>query len=178
MTVTPLAPRLPTEIPREWYGLSEHRFHPILGAPLTASCGGVIYFDSYCDPSDFLSLLEAVGWQNVGKHYAAFVAHAANPKEECFLTQLRIVDRFGLKYLYRVISSAEYDAFPEQQFTAGEVLGKFIEHQRETWDVQSLHGVLGGDGYWGQEHLAFGFMVESAQNAVCRIWSRAIILTK
>jgi hypothetical protein len=43
---------------------------------------------------------------------------------------------------------------------------------------RDLYGAMGGDGDWAKEELCFGFMMENEYHGVCRIWTRAWLVTK
>lgn len=166
---------------RKFYEPHEHSWHPIHGAPLTEQTGGAVYFRSSIAQSDFqclLGILDSSG----EKSYAAFVAHSQDPKQDSYLTQLRIISRFALRFKYGALDEQQYEAFPEQELSADEVLWRFVKQQCSVWAWRGgespLSGVMGGDGYFGEELLAFGFLAENTHHGVCRIWSRAIILTK
>jgi hypothetical protein len=83
--------------------------------------------------------------------------------------------------LFAALSSEECSALPPQNSTLGDALWAFIQHQQEALGngySHKLEGMLGGDGDWARETLAFGFMVENAYQGVYRIWSRAWLVTK
>ncbi len=95
---------------------------------------------------------------------------------------MRLVDRFGLKYLFGVIDKHGYDTFPEQPLSLPDFLWAFIIDQVRRYGTgftnDELAGTFGGDGYFSRESLAFGLMIENSYHKVYRIWSRAWLVTK
>lgn len=92
-----------------------------------------------------------------------------------------MVSRFALKYAFGTLSEEEYASLSEQPFTVGELVWRFIEDQQQHYGSgysRELEVVMGGDGDWAKETLAFGFMVENEYQSVCRVWSRAWLVTK
>ena len=109
--------------------------------------------------------------------YAAFLARAANPLEERFLTQVRLIRKPALVGIYHALSPDETRLFPDQRLTIGELVPTFVAGEREHWNarpVQSSPAEPGGPRL--QQALAFGFMVENAHYGVYRIWSRVWLL--
>lgn len=75
---------------------------------------------------------------------------------------------------------------PAERYTStanliGDLVWTFVQSQQQVWGIYNtsqLSGVMGGDGDWAKEALAFGLMVENAYHGVYRIWSRAWLVTK
>jgi hypothetical protein len=163
-----------------YYSYDKPTSHPFAAAPMTEDAGGVVYFSAGVDQPAFDNMLKimlgSMGWW--GKHYAVFIQKSQSPQEEYYLTQLRIVSRFALRFMYNAVNEEEYDSFPQQECSLNECLWSFIEDQRKIWNYQNLDGMMGGDGDMAYEKLAFGFMVENNSDGVYRIWSRAWLITK
>lgn len=164
-----------------YYGLQSTTRHPILDAPRTGAAGGVVYFRGDPPTDEVAALLALLEVQTRNRHYAVFLAEATSPERENFLTQVRIVSRFALKYAFGVLSNADYEAFPEQPLDVGELIARFLADQQEIYGTgysDGLRGAMGGDGDWAKETLAFGFAVENEYQGVYRLWSRAWLVTK
>lgn len=157
-------------------------------APSQEECGGVIYFGNGVAKEDFEALMRILNIQPAhvvksSKDFAVFTAESKQPRKDGYLSQMRTVSKFGLRYMFGVITNAEYEKFPEQEITIVEALWAFIEAERERWgtsfmDNKGLDGKFGGDGDFTREELAFGFMPENDYHKVYRIWSRAWLVTK
>lgn len=173
------------------YGYQEpERGHPLKGAPRQEACGGVVYFGNGISRVDFEALMRIMEVQpayvtNPGKDFVVFTAESQEPGKDGYLTQMRVVSKFGLRFMFGVLAEADYEAFPEQGATVVEAFWAFIQHERECWGTSftqdgktGLRGLFGGDGDFAREELAFGFMVENSYHHVYRIWSRAWLVTK
>jgi|SRR5579871_484677 len=167
--------------PAEYYALQPHGDHPFLSAPRAQAAGGIVYFNSDVEEEDLRGLLRLLGIDLDEKKYAVFLTHAEDPAEEGYLIQMRIVSRFALSSHFDALTSEEYETFPEQKLALEALVWKFIENQIQEWGTDNsspLEGLLGGDGDWAREKLAFGFLVENAYYGIYRIWSRAWLVTK
>lgn len=166
------------------YGYQERfRENPIKSAPSQEPSGGVIYFGTRIAKVDFEALLRLTGVKVDHKDYAVFLVESEQPSRDGCLVQMRIVTKFGLRFMFGALTDTEYDKFPEQDLTIGETLWEFIKKEAERWGTsfmedKGLHGKFGGDGDFACEELAFGFMIENEYYGVCRIWSRAWLVTK
>lgn len=170
------------------YGYQDHNGgNPFRSAPSQEACGGVIYFGNGVVKADFKALMRVMGVQpgyitKPSKDFAVFTAESNQPGEDGYLVQMRIVSKFGLRFMFGAISETEYERFPEQELTMVEALWSFIEHERARWGTsfgaKGLDGLFGGDGDFAQEELSFGFMLENDYHNICRIWSRAWLVTK
>jgi hypothetical protein len=162
-----------------YYGMQPHTGHPFTGAPLTEPSGGFVYFDRYVAPADLDALFRVLRVVVGRKDYAAFFAEPTGPGDR-HAGQLRIVSGGALEFLYRTGRDAESLRLREQSLTIGELLLRFVEHFGAEADAGRLElaGILGGDGDWAKESLAFGFMVENEYHGIYRIWTRAWLVTK
>ena len=155
-------------------------FAPILDAPEYDGYWGMIYFKDWIRKEAFLSFLEMMGVYERETMFAAYVQEASNPIEDGYYKQIRLISNFALKYRFDTLHGDEYNQFPPQTLTLGEVLWGFIEDERAR--VQSgelsIYGSMGGDGDDAYEALSFGFMLEDACHGVYRIWSRAWLVAK
>jgi hypothetical protein len=150
-------------------------------------CGGCLYFDNDIAREDFEALMRILDIvHNGGEYYfAVFAAASERPQTEGYLTQVRIVSRFALRFLFKTINEEETENFPEQKFSITETLWMFMQSERLRWgtsyhqdDEKGLAGVFGGDGDSAREQLSFGFAVEDSHNGVYRIWSRAWLVAQ
>ena len=156
---------------------------PILKAPISLAGGGVIYFD---DPdearlSHLKNTLELMGVYLKAKSYAVFFGATLEPKEDCYLHQVRIVTHNALRYTFK--AEPEADALPDQPMSIGAYIDAFIAEQQGKWNddrrySRSLDGLLGGDADSAREVLGFGFAVENPSMGIYRLWSRPWLVTK
>lgn len=171
------------------YGYQDRKgSNPFTSAPSQEACGGVIYFGNEVTKADFTALMRIMEVQpkhvvNPSKDFAVFTAESNQPGKDGYLVQMRVVSKFGLRFMFGALTDAEYEKFPEQELTIVDALWSFIEKERKRWgtswmDDKGLGGKFGGDGYFAQEELAFGFMLENDYHHVYRIWSRARLVTK
>lgn len=172
----------------------QNRFgeNPIKSAPPQEACSGsVIYFDNDVAKDDFTAFLRIMGIKEThgnghsNNDYAVFVAESRHPGKDNYLTQMRIVSRFGLRFMFGALTEAEYKEFLEEKLTVVEALWSFIEQEKKRWGTtftqdgeKGLKGLFGGDGNYAREELSFGFMIENEYHNVYRIWSRAWLVTK
>ena len=151
-------------------------------APGQEEAGGVLYFGNGVPRADLDALLRIFNIRGDDKDYAVFVAESKQPGKDGYIVQMRVVNKFALRFMFDAISEAEYDSFPKQQLTVAEALWAFMDKERKRWGTsfgaKGLAGMFGGDGDYEQEELAFGFMLENEYHHVCRIWSRAWLVTK
>lgn len=158
------------------------RGNPFMSAPSQEACGGVIYFDNDIKREDFDALLRILQVSAPNKDFAAFAKESEEFGKEGYAAQLRLVSKFGLCHMFGAISSREYNSFPEQETSTSDTLWTFIEQERKRWGTSfgsgGLSGKFGGDGDYACEQLAFGFMLENDYFNICRIWSRAWLVTK
>lgn len=157
--------------------------NPFTNAPLYEIYGGVIYFGNSMIKPDFETFIRIMEvWQK--NDFAVFTAESSQPRKDGYLTQMRIVSKFGLRFMFHALTETEYENFPEQELTIVETLWSFIKHEQKRWgtsfkqdSIKGLRGLFGGDGNCAREELAFGFMVENSHHRICRIWSRAWLVT-
>jgi hypothetical protein len=166
-----------------YYGHQSPAADPIKSAPVTHEAGGVLYFADEASDEDLAAMLRLCRVYGGERQYAVFAAASANPEEDRYLTQFRMVTRFALLSSFRVIDSKEYESFPEQPLTLEALVPAFIRAEHEHWgggwpESSRLEGCIGGDGDWARESLAFGFAVENGYQGVYRLWSRAWLVTK
>jgi hypothetical protein len=157
-------------------------------APSQAAHGGVLYFGNDTSKADFEALMRIMGVQPAYvakplKAFTVFTAESKSPGKDGYLVQMRVVSKFGLRFMFGALTEAEYEKFPEQELTIVEALWSFIEQEQKRWgtswmDDKGLGGTFGGDGNYACEELAFGFMLENDYHNVYRIWSRAWLVTK
>lgn len=165
------------------YGYQRNSFEPIRGSPTMEERGGFIYFGNDIKREDFESFLKKIMNVNLAmKDYAAFVQESSNPIEDRYFTQMRLVSRFGLLFMFEAINDQEYEGFGEQKLTLSEILWGFMKKEKKRFGTffgdPKIEGKMGGDGYMAREQLSFGFMLENEYSQVYRIWSRAWLVTK
>jgi len=166
-----------------FYGYQKNTFEPIKGAPSNEGTGGHIYFQNNIEKNDFEGFLRMMNVRVTNKDFAAFIQESSNPMKDKYLTQMRIVPKFALRWALNTINDEEYNSFKDQDLNIGEALWEFMNVEKERygtnfWDSPKLAGIMGGDGHFGREELSFGFMVENGYYNISRIWSRAWIVTK
>lgn len=161
-----------------YYGANAPSSHPFLNAPVNDDAGGVVYFDGHPEKEQLEALFDLLSVRGRATDYAAFWAKSENPMEERYLEQLRIVSTYTLASMFQAEVNEATSPLTSQTLTVSEALWAFVGNQQEIYNRGALSGVMGGDGDWAKESLAFGFMVENAYNIVYRIWSRAWLVTK
>ena len=168
------------------YGYEDrHKGDPFKSAPSEEACGGVIYFGNGVSEEDFRALMRILEVPNRWKDFAVFIEESYQPGKEGYLTQMRLVSKFGLRFMFNTINEAEYEKFPEQELTIVEAMWEFRQHERKRWGTsfcqdgeKGLRGLFGGEGDFAREQLSFGFMLENGYHNIYRIWSRAWLVTK
>jgi hypothetical protein len=150
---------------------------PLLAAPLTEPAGGAAYIHGNPTPADLTALMRLLRVDAAAADYAAFLVRAADPLEERFLTQLRLIRVPALVAIYQALSPDETRLFPDQRMAIGELVPAFIADERQRWSARPVQAATNDpDEPRFQQALAFGFMVENAHYGVYRIWSRAWLL--
>ncbi len=171
------------------YGLQHSDINPFTMGESMEPTSGVVFFGRPNSKEDFMGMLRLLGIsssipggdERTARKYWAFKKTSEQPGQDGYLTQLRVVDRFGLKFLFGAIDEAGYDGFPEQPLTLPEFLWAFIVDQIKQYSgdgYEALKGTFGGDGDFAIESLSFGLMIENSYHNVYRIWSRAWLCTK
>ena len=164
------------------YGYQESSFEPIRGAPPQESSSGVVYFDNNVSDADFEGFLRMMNIKSENKDYATFIQESSNPLLDKYFNQMRLVSKFGLRFMFNSMDNNEYDSFKEHDLSIKDNLLKFMETEREKFGTSfgdpRIEGKMGGDGNYAREALSFGFMVENEYHKVYRIWSRAWLVTK
>lgn len=164
------------------YGYQQSTWHPILGDPSQESSGGVVYFGNSVSKEDFKGFLTMMGLKSDWKDYAAFVKDATNPAGERFYRQMRLVSKFGLRFMFNALDDSEYDSFKGQELSVEDALLEFMDSEEKRWGTSfgdpRIDRTFGGDGNFAREELSFGFMMENEYHSIYRIWSRAWLVTK
>ncbi|MEM7223610.1 MAG: hypothetical protein AAF495_11560 [Pseudomonadota bacterium] len=155
---------------------------PIERAPRGGPAGGTIYFESH-NQQDTIATFALLGADLALTRYAVYTQMSPDPMVYRYLWQIRIVAYDALVTYFDALTEEEVTALHDQPLTVGELLSAFIKGERDRWIddhvySNALRGVLGGDDDWAKETLAYGFLVESTQPAVYRIWSRPWLVTK
>lgn len=104
-------------------------------APSQEACGGVIYFGNGVTKADFEALMRIMEVQRghamrLSDDFAVFTAESTQPVKEGYLAQMRVVSKFGLRFMFGMPTNAEYEKFSEQEMTMVEALWLFIETER------------------------------------------------
>ena len=164
------------------YGYQKNCFHPIKGDPVHEESGGFVYFGNGVTKRDFYGFLRMMDVDIKDKDYAAFICEAENPAKDRYFSQMRIVSKFGLQFMFGALDSEDYAKFEKQKSTIGEALWSFMEFEKSRWGTDfgdpKIKGKFGGHGDYAQEELSFGFMLENNYHNVYRIWSKAWLVTK
>ncbi len=166
----------------DFYGYQAKSLEPIRGDPTHEESGGLVYFGNGVKKEDFEGFLRMMNVRAGKKDYAAFVKESSNPISDRYFKQMRLVSKFGLKFMFKVVDDREYDAFKEQELSIGDALWEFMEAEKGRFGTYfgdpRIEGKMGGDGNYAREELSFGFMLENKYHQVYRIWSRAWLVTK
>lgn len=167
------------------YGFSESNINPFKERPTMEPNGGFIFFDNDVPREDFNALtriLKIGGSDSISHDYVAFLKESKNPKEDGYLTQLRLVSNWALYGFYKCISGYEFKSFPKQELSITDAMFSFIDSQKKTYGTSyedsQLEGKFGGNGWCAREELNFGLMVENDYYRTYRIWSTAWLVTK
>ena len=161
------------------YGYQAGLIDPMKMAPIQEKHGGVVFFGP-TTKEDFMVFLKVLGVCRAYKpeleesRYWVFRKKSDTPGADGYFEQIRIVSRFGLRYMFHVLEDSGYEHFPQQELTVPELLWAFTQEQRQT----SIAGKFGGDGHWAYEALRFGFMIENDYYGIYRMWSNAWLVTK
>ena len=150
--------------------------HPFAGAPRREAAGGAIYFDGRCKLDDVQAATRLLSIEGRQRDYVAFYEESSRPAQDNYLTQLRLVTGFALRFYFH----AKVEV-PEQEYSIGEVICRYIQHYQDRHGVgmsRSLAGVMGGDGDVAREALAFGLMTETSYYGVFRVWTRPWLVSK
>jgi hypothetical protein len=147
--------------------------------------GGVVLFKNDVQKRDFQALLRVMDIVEPAdpkrqRRYAAYLAESTNPCEEGYLAQLRLVSAHALELAFREIGRAAGESFKPQPLPIHAALWHFIETERKRWGTDpgpDLQGRFMGDENH-KETLSFGLCQEDHVYGICRIWSRAWLVTK
>ncbi len=162
-----------------YYGAQAHGFHPLHGAPVTEPSGGILYFDSGANHEDILTALSLMHAPLQLKDYAVFVSVAEDVEREGYLTHCRIMPLAAVVHFFGATINSGFNG--PQPVTVEDFIRGFVslnEAHYGTGMSSKLYGAMGGDGDWAKESLCFGFMIENEYHRICRIWSRAWLVTK
>jgi hypothetical protein len=164
------------------YGYQGNSLEPIRGDPPQEETGGLIYFGNGVRKEDFEGFLRMMNVRAENKDYAAFVQESSNPVKDRYFRQMRLMSKFGLRFMFGAIDDREYETFKKQELSIGEALLEFMETEKARFGTSfgdsRIEGKMGGDGDYAREELSFGFMLENEYHQVYRIWSRAWLVTK
>ncbi len=164
------------------YGYEAQGHHPIESDPAMEPSGGRVFFGNDVVREDFQAFLRMMEIPSTRKDYAAFLQKSSQPVTERYFTQLRMVSKFALKFMFKAINDHEYGQFKDQELSVEEALWAFMDREREKYGTRfgnpKIEGLFGGDGNLAREELSFGFMLENEYHQVYRIWSRAWLVTK
>ncbi len=156
---------------------SDRPADPLRAAPLTEPAGGAVYIHGAPTPADLAGLMRLLRVDASAADYAAFLARAADPLEQRYLTQLRLLRVPALVGIYQALSPAETRSFPDQRLTIGELIPTFVAGEQQRWSTRPAQPSAGDPSEPRvQQALAFGFMVENAHYGIYRIWSRVWML--
>ena len=164
------------------YGYHGKSIDPVKCDPPQEECGGFVFFGNGVKKEDFDGFLRMMNVRTDGKDYAAFIQESSNPLEDRYFKQMRIVSKFGLRFMFDVLNDSEYDSFKNQELSVKEALWEFMESEKDRFGTcfgdPRIEGKMGGDGDCAREKLGFGFMIENEYHQTYKIWSRAWLVTK
>ena len=172
------------------YGYQEGVVNPLKTAPPQDDTGGFLHFGNGVSREEFDALMSITGvcsrWvRENGRQshdYAVFYQESDNPGRDGYLSQVRIVSKFALRFMFGSLAESDYDSFQDQDLSMIDDLWGFMQNEKKKYGTgfggSKLSGLFGGDGDFAQEELCFGFMVENNYHHVYRIWSRAWLVTK
>ena len=164
------------------YGYQAKPIIPIKGDPPQEPSAGIVYFGNCVRREDFEGFLRMMEVSHDAKDYGAFVQDSSNPLIDRYFRQMRIISRFGLRFLFEALTEKEYDSFRIQEPTVGEALWEFMDSEKRRFGTsfgdKRIEGKMGGDSNFAREELSFGFMLENQYYSIYRIWSRAWLVTK
>lgn len=164
------------------YGYQNNSYEPIKGDSPQEEVGGIVYFGNQVKKEDFKGFLNIMDISKERKDYAIFVKESTDPMEERYFKQMRLISKFGLRFMFGAIDCHEYDCFKEQELSVEEAFWEFMDSEKQRFGTgfgdPRIRGLMGGDGDYAQEELSFGFMLENDYHDVYRIWSRAWLVTK
>ena len=164
------------------YCYQRNSVEPIRGDPPQEEAVGLVYFGNGLKQKDFSGFLRMMGVRADDKDYAVFVQESSNPVEDRYFKQMRLMSKFGLRFMFGAIDNRGYDTFKKQELTTGEALWEFMASEKGRFGTSfgdpRIEGKMGGDGDYAREELGFGFMLENEYHQVYRIWSRAWLVTK
>jgi hypothetical protein len=160
-----------------FYGYQEGIRDPFKEAPITNAEGGILCFPNHVSREDFQALSRIIGVNDRDLDYNVILQTSDDPRTERYLTQMRLVSGFALKFLFQ--DSQEADA---QKLNMTDAMWAFMEKEKSKYGTMfgnpAIAGTLGGDGHFEQEELAFGIAVENPYYHVYRIWSRPWLVGK
>jgi len=164
------------------YGFQKHDGNPIKYDSPHEANGGIVFFDCSLKKEDFEAFLRMMHIRVDSKDYAAFFHESEKPVKDRYFKQMRIISKFGLRFMFQTIDDLEYKNFEEQKLPLGNALWEFMNAEAHRFGTMlgdpRIEGKMGGDGYFAREKLSFGFMLENDYHRVYRIWSRAWLVTK
>lgn len=152
---------------------------PLRAAPLAEPAGGTVYVDGQPSPADLAAVMRLLRVDTAATDYAAFLIRAADPLEQRYVTQMRLVRVPALIAMYHALTLDEGRSFRDQRLTIGDLVPAFIAAEQEAWRTQSrerLASALDPSGPSVKPSLAFGVAIENVHYGIYRIWSRIWLL--
>ncbi len=152
------------------------------------AAGDLIYFGEGDDEDDFYSAVYSLDIRSEEQTYAAIFTTFVEDQEVYgkredglyYLEQLRIICKPAMHQFYESFA----EGCVEQRVCVAEALWYFNLMEIHRYNPKNelypyeLHGVIGGDGDYEREQLAFGMLVENREEGIYRIWSRVYLCTK
>lgn len=143
--------------------------------PIYQAVNRICHVDSRIKKEDFYALLRIMEIFDNGnaKDYIIVCQDSKNPREDGFLSQMRIIRHVALSTVFRAISNTDhrFGTLPMQEVPVRKLLWQFVEQERERWPDQKLMGLFGGDGDWTREVLRISVIREEGWTNVWRIVS-------
>ena len=149
---------------------------PILDAPEDRTRGGVNYFDSSISRIGFQEMLYSMGIDPALRKFAVFYCESVEPKEECYLSQMRVVTSMALYEYYTAICDSDCESYQNQICGLGDGLWRFICQEEVKFGQKSARAIdwTLGFGLIAERHVVIDVVGKKATSGVYRIWSRPI----
>ena len=155
---------------------------PIRDAPKRRARGGVFYLNTMTSRDGFQQELFNAGINSRKTRYAVFMARAANPQEENYFRQLRIVTNYALRDYYGALNEDECEEFPRQVCGVGEAFWRFMGEEVNSCNSGRRDAYEEFEGERIRGRIRFGLTVERSvkveshgnvhNDGVYRMWSQ------
>lgn len=164
-----------------------HGNNPFQSAHPCEEKGGTVYFGNDIRRSDLNVLLFILGGERIltSDDYAVFTGESQNPKEDGYISQMRLVSHHGLQCGFNTPSEKLKSDLPAQDLPCSSAIWSFIECECARWGTYFGHDWKKGlrplfleDHNDTRVELSFGIAVESSYYGIFRLWSRGWLVSK